>query len=181
MSDVGNLDNDTWGWWNATASNGVVYPTFTHRIDEKPTITYSIDSDKFISFSDMYHSKGVNLVGFKEYYENGISQNTSSVIINEENAKRMNFTVATNDIASKNINVYTAIESPVVYKNGVAVPSTTKVGGVEFLGTDSGYTIESSSLLPVPVLPVANFSAKRQKVMLHSLFSLATCQKMQLL
>ena len=151
VSNVGNLDNDTWKWWNATASNGVVYPTYTHQIDVTSplTIKYSIDAEKFIAFSDKYHSHGVNLVGFTEYYKNGISQNTSSVTINEEDAKHMNFTIATTGTDSKNISVYTAIESPIVYKNGVVVASTKTADGVEFLGANGEYTIMDSSLPPV--------------------------------
>ena len=154
VSDVGNLYNDTWKWWNISASNGAVYPTFTHWTDMTSPLTliYSIDAEKFTAFSDMYHLKGVSFVGFVEYYSNGVTQNTSSVTINEEDAKHMNFTISTTGPYYKNINVNTAIKSPIVYKNGVVVASTTTADGVKFLGTSGEYTIAENGLLPVVAL-----------------------------
>jgi hypothetical protein len=44
---VGNLDDDTWGWWETASTKGMVYPVFTHELDQDPAIKYSISNSKF--------------------------------------------------------------------------------------------------------------------------------------
>lgn len=65
---VGNLDDDTWGWWETASSAGMAYPVFTHQTDKDPSIEYSISYPKFQTWADNYDSKNVSIVSFYEYY-----------------------------------------------------------------------------------------------------------------
>jgi hypothetical protein len=65
---VGNLDDDTWGWWESASSAGMAYPVFTHQTDKDPSIKYSISYSKFQTWADNYESNDVSIVSFYEYY-----------------------------------------------------------------------------------------------------------------
>lgn len=72
--DVGNLDDDTWAWWELASRAGMVYPAFTHELDIEPAIKYSISPSKFRSWVDNYCSNNVPIVSFYEY--NQVNRNT---------------------------------------------------------------------------------------------------------
>lgn len=65
---VGNLDDDTWGWWEKASAAGMAYPVFTHQTDKDPAIIYSISYSKFKTWADNYDSNNVSVVSFYEYY-----------------------------------------------------------------------------------------------------------------
>ncbi|TFH04211.1 MAG: hypothetical protein E4H06_03265, partial [Methanosarcina sp.] len=44
---VGNLDDDTWEWWESASRAGMSYPVFSHQLDVEPAIKYSISRSKF--------------------------------------------------------------------------------------------------------------------------------------
>ncbi|HII79005.1 MAG TPA: hypothetical protein HA261_00995 [Methanosarcina sp.] len=71
---VGNLDDDTWIWWEAASSAGMAYPVFTHQTDKDPSIKYSISYSKFQTWADNYDSNNVSIVSFYEYYK--VNSNT---------------------------------------------------------------------------------------------------------
>jgi hypothetical protein len=73
-NDVGNLDDDTWVWWEPASKAGMVYPAFTHELDLDPAIKYSISRSKFLNWVDNYNSNGVSIVSFNEYGQ--INRNT---------------------------------------------------------------------------------------------------------
>ncbi|MDR7665810.1 hypothetical protein RG963_08500 [Methanosarcina sp. Z-7115] len=72
--DVGNLDDDTWEWWEPASRAGMVHPIFTHELDQDPAIKYSISRSKFRNWVDNYDSNNVSIVSFYEYSQ--ISRNT---------------------------------------------------------------------------------------------------------
>ncbi|MHC1756845.1 MAG: hypothetical protein AB9861_15695 [Methanosarcina sp.] len=72
--DVGNLDDDTWEWWEPVSGAGMVYPAFTHELDLEPAIKYSISSSKFRNWVDNYNSNNASIVSFYEYSQ--INRNT---------------------------------------------------------------------------------------------------------
>lgn len=72
--DVGNLDDDTWAWWEPASRAGMVYPAFTHELDLEPAIKYSISSSKFRSWVDNYNSNNASIVSFYDYGQ--INRNT---------------------------------------------------------------------------------------------------------
>lgn len=71
---VGNLDDDTWEWWETTSRAGMVHPVFTHELDLDPAIKYSISRSKFQNWVDNYDSNNISIVSFYEYGQ--ISRNT---------------------------------------------------------------------------------------------------------
>ena len=64
---IGNLDDDTWEWWEPASRTGMVYPAFTHELDQDPAIKYSISRSKFMNWVDNYNSNGASIVSFYEY------------------------------------------------------------------------------------------------------------------
>ncbi|WP_231593498.1 hypothetical protein [Methanosarcina siciliae] len=72
--DIGNLDDDTWAWWEPASGAGMVYPAFTHELDLEPAIKYSISCSKFQNWVDNYNSNKMTIVSFFEY--NRIGRNT---------------------------------------------------------------------------------------------------------
>ncbi|MDQ1253385.1 MAG: hypothetical protein QG646_2552 [Euryarchaeota archaeon] len=71
---VGNLDDDTWEWWRQVSEAGMVYPVFTHELDQEPAIKYSISCSKFNKWVDNYCSNNISIVPFYEYSQ--VSRNT---------------------------------------------------------------------------------------------------------
>jgi len=72
--NVGNLDDNTWEWWESASKAGMAYPSFTHELDLDPAIKYSISRSKFLNWVDTYNSNGASIVSFYEYGQ--ISRNT---------------------------------------------------------------------------------------------------------
>ena len=72
--NVGNLDDNTWEWWESASKEGMAYPSFTHELDLDPAIKYSISRSKFLNWVDTYNSNGASIVSFYEYGQ--ISRNT---------------------------------------------------------------------------------------------------------
>lgn len=71
---IGNLDDDTWEWWEPASKTGMVYPAFTHELDQEPAMKYSISRSKFMNWVDNYNSNGASIVSFYEYGQ--INRNT---------------------------------------------------------------------------------------------------------
>lgn len=113
LPNVGNLDNNSWYWWYRSANNSVIYPTFTHRLDQKKAIKYSIDYSKFRHFIDVYTNKNIQMVGFEEYYKKNINQKEANITILEKNDSNMIFSVKTNGYPC-NVNVLIENISPAI-------------------------------------------------------------------
>ena len=149
ITNVGNLANSTWGWWDSASLNNVVYPSFTRELDPEPAIISSIDYNKFTTFSNRYYNAGINLVGFTEYYKRGIAQNTTTINLEESNVNHIKFIPTTNGYPCV-INVKTSMAKPQVYANGVAITFTQTSDGVVFTANNSTeYVVASSTLIPV--------------------------------
>lgn len=71
---IGNLDDDTWPWWELASHTGMTHPVFTHQTDKSPAIKYSISPSKFKSWVDNCGSNNVSIVPFYDY--NLINRNT---------------------------------------------------------------------------------------------------------
>lgn len=71
---IGNLDDDTWLWWEPASHAGMSHPVFSHQLDKDPANLYSISYSKFKNWVSNYHSNNVSIVSFYEYSQ--ISRNT---------------------------------------------------------------------------------------------------------
>jgi hypothetical protein len=103
---VGNLDDDTWEWWKQVSEAGMVYPVFTHELDQEPAIKYSISCSKFNKWVDNYCSNNISIVPFYEYSQ--VSRNTYDAYFNvlKYNENLLTFNAHTNGARSFiNVNV----------------------------------------------------------------------------
>lgn len=104
--EVGNLDDDTWEWWETVSGAGMIYPVFTHELDQEPAKKYSISPSKFRSWVDNYYSKNVSIVSFYEYSQ--INRNTYDAFFDGilDNESQTTFNAHTNGgRALVNVNV----------------------------------------------------------------------------
>jgi hypothetical protein len=95
LPNIGNIDDATWGFWSSISAAGVAIPSFTHELDITPAIPYSISAGSFSSFLSNYASNGVQMVGYREYWE--IAQNSYHTLISNvlsEPGVSLSFTVA---------------------------------------------------------------------------------------
>jgi PKD repeat protein len=152
---IGNIYNNTWPWWSQASSNGVVYPVFTHRTDQDSpaTIKYSIDYSKFTRWVNNYHTASVKVTGFKQYYLNGIAQDTDSVNNIESGISNVKFTAALNSYPFI-ANVKTTFPVNSVLCGSKAIPFTRNKDGATFTVNSNG-TYLVNALKP----PVSAFSA----------------------
>ena len=106
-SSVGNLDDDTWEWWEQVSRAGMVYPVFTHELDQEPANKYSISCSKFNNWVDNYCSNNVSIVPFYEYSQ--VNRNTYDAYFDnlEYNESMITFDAHTNG-ARALINVNTS-------------------------------------------------------------------------
>ncbi|HWR25798.1 MAG TPA: hypothetical protein VN278_06125, partial [Methanosarcina sp.] len=105
---VGNLDDDTWEWWETASRKGMIYPVFTHELDQDPAIKYSISNSKFRNWVDNYFSNNVSITAFYEY--NQINRNTHDAYFDglKRSADLIKFDAHTNGARSLvNVNVST--------------------------------------------------------------------------
>lgn len=113
--DVGNLYDDTWGWWEPASKAGMSYPVFTHQLDIEPAIKYSISRSKFRDWVDNYYSNNMTVVSFYEH--NQISRNTYDTSFEnlQYNEKLVAFDAHTNGASALvNVNI-TAGNSTQIY------------------------------------------------------------------
>ena len=93
---VGNLEDDTWDWWNLASKAGIIYPVFAHQTDREPATKYSISFSKFRTWVDNYHAKGISIIPFQEWWL--INANTFDTIITNISVQKqtLTFKVKTN-------------------------------------------------------------------------------------
>jgi hypothetical protein len=95
LTNVGNVDEDNWPWWEAAISAGMVYPSFTHELDLNPPIAFSLSPDDLARYIDSYAAKGIEVVPWHEYWTT--AQNTYHTTISNfevEDGRVINFTVS---------------------------------------------------------------------------------------
>ena len=97
---IGNLDDETWAWWEPASNAGMTHPVFTHQLDKDSAIKYSISSSKFKTWVDNYCSNNVSIVPFYEYSQ--INRNTHDAYFDNisSNESFITFNAHTNGIKS---------------------------------------------------------------------------------
>ena len=150
ISTIGNIENGTYPyWWIHAIEHGAVYPVFTHQTDLATAPAGSaIDYSKFTAFSDGYKAKNVNLVGFYQYYTQGLAQNNTRVTVTKVDPEHtvLNVTTAGYPVL---VNVLPAFTGENVYVNDKTIPTVQSEGGTTFWVGNGTYTVGSSSYEPV--------------------------------
>lgn len=114
-NEVGNLDDDTWQWWEPASKAGMVYPVFTHEIDVDPAVKYSISRSKFCDWVDNYYANNMSIVSFYEYNKASLNTYDASFENLQYDEKLLSFDVHTNGVSALvNVNI-TAGNSTLVY------------------------------------------------------------------
>jgi PKD repeat protein len=145
VSMIGNIYNDTWPWWSQASANAVLCPAFTHRTDPDPTIKYSIDYSKFTKWVNNYHDASVKVTGFKQYYGNGLAQDTDSVNLIESNNSNIEF-MATLNGYSFLTNAKTTFPVNSVMFGNTSIPFTLNNDGATFTVSKTGIYVVSSNI-----------------------------------
>jgi hypothetical protein len=142
---VGNIYNTTWPWWSQASANAVVYPAFTHRTDLDFQIhnTHSIDYSKFTKWVNNYHDASVKVTGFKQYYLNGLAQDTASVDLLESDNSIVKFTPTFNGYPFIT-NVQTTFPVNSVLCGNMPIPFTRNNDGATFTVSVNGTYVVSS-------------------------------------
>jgi PKD repeat protein len=144
FSMVGNIYNILWPWWSQASANAVVYPAFTHRTDrDSETISHSIDYSKFTKWVNNYHDASVKVTGFKQYYLNGLAQDTASVNLIESDNSIVKFTAMLNGYPF-NANVQTTFPVKSVLRGNTSIPFTRNNDGATFTVSAKGTYVVSS-------------------------------------
>ncbi|RXA16682.1 PKD domain-containing protein [Methanosarcina sp. MSH10X1] len=157
VSSVDTLWNETWPWWSVSSEHGAICPCFTHETDYYPARKdYSIDPEFFKTFVTNLNSKGINLVGFSEWYYSSMAQTaTTDILQSDENS--MKFQLNTTGGYPVNLNLQTVISPSHLDCNGVSIPFERTSDGIKFRSVGNGtYTLTN-----VGVPPKANFTAKQ--------------------
>jgi len=143
---VGNIYNTTWPWWSQASSNAVVYPAFTHRTDLDFQIhnTHSIDYSKFTKWVNNYHDTSVKVTGFKQYYLNGLAQDTASVDLIESDNSIVKFTPTFNGYPFIT-NIQTTFPVNSVLYGNTPIPFTSNNDGATFTVSANGTYVVSSN------------------------------------
>jgi hypothetical protein len=142
LPNAGNLQNSSWEWAEPASIHGALHPMFTHQIDADPAIVYAIDYSKFKTWVDNYKAAGVDIVGFKHYYQNSISQ-TNTASLDSISSSEINLTISTP--VTCNVNVNNSLGSTAtVYKNNQLVAATVTGDSISFYGTSGTYVILSA-------------------------------------
>ena len=142
---VGNIYNTTWSWWSKASVNAVVYPAFTHRtdLDSPSTKGYSIDYSNFTKWINNYHDASVKVTGFKQYYLNGLAQDTASVNLIESDNSNVKFTATFNGYPFIT-NVQTTFPVKSVLRGNTSIPFTRNNDGATFTVSAKGTYVVSS-------------------------------------
>jgi PKD repeat protein len=154
---VGNIYNTTWSWWSRASANAVVYPVFTHRtdLDSQLTNTHSIDYSKFTKWVNNYHDTSVRVTGFKQYYLNGLAQDTASVNLIESDNSHVKFTATLNGYPFIT-NVKTTFPVKSVLRGNTLIPFTRNNDGATFTVSANGVYVASSN---ISTTVISQFSA----------------------
>jgi PKD repeat protein len=148
ISNIDTLSNATWAWWSEGSEHGAVCPCFTHETDNSPAISYSIAPELFETFVNNLNSKGINLVGFSNWYYSSMAQTATTNIL-QSDANTMKFQLNTAGGYPVNMNVKTTISPSNLDCNGVSIPFKKTSDGIQFTSVGNGtYT------LTLPTSPV---------------------------
>jgi PKD repeat protein len=156
LTNVSNLGDNCWNFWNSISAAGIVIPSFSHELDITPAITYSISPGNFSSFLSNYASNGVHIVGFREYWE--IVQNSYHTAISNivsDPGVSLSFTVA--NMGGKSRLLVNAPWANVVRdSSGGNVPYEVSGSGIVIEVEGGNYTVAAA--------PQADFSADKTAV-----------------
>lgn len=113
--EVGNLDDNTWQWWESASKAGMVYPVFTHQTDVEPAIEHSISRSRFQTWVNNCYANNMSIVSFYEYNKTNMNTYDASFENLQYDEKLLSFNAHTNGASALvNVNV-TAGNSTQVY------------------------------------------------------------------
>jgi hypothetical protein len=145
LSNVGNLEDANWDFWSRVSAAGAVFPTFTHRLDSAPAIKFSISPDKFSKFVQNFMSNGVQIVGYREYWDS--AQNSYHTTISNlrfDNGVLRGFTI--NNIGGNSrLLISTSSVKEVRDSRGQTVPFEKADGGIIVQVTAGEYVLDGNS------------------------------------
>lgn len=130
ITNVGNLCDSYWNWWDNASRAGITMPSFTHETDITPAITYSISPANFEIYVQNYRQHEMQICGFYHYWT--IAQNTNHTIISDltfEPDNVLSFSV-TNIGGNSRLFVAAPFVEMVLDSNGDEVNFTTTEGGI---------------------------------------------------
>ncbi|MBM4444686.1 MAG: PKD domain-containing protein [Chloroflexi bacterium] len=95
LSSIANLGDNCWTFWSTASAAGIVVPTFSHELDVTPAIVWSISADRFATYVSNYENRGVQIIGFREYWEKAQnSYHTAISNVVSDPGVSLSFTVA---------------------------------------------------------------------------------------
>jgi hypothetical protein len=145
LSKVGNLCDDCWNFWSSVSAAGIVIPSFSHELDITPAITWSISAGNFSTFVSDYASNGIQVVGFREYWEkaqNSYHTDISNIV--SEPGVSLSFTV--DNIGGKSRLLVNAPWANVVQdSSGGNVPYEVSGSGIIIEVEAGDYTVAAGS------------------------------------
>lgn len=145
LSNIGNLEDANWNFWKKTSAAGAVFPTFTHRLDSTPAIQFSVSPANFSRFVQNYLNNGVQIVGFREYWD--IVQNSYRTSISNlrfDKGNLLGFTVDNIGGKSRLFIATPSVES-VSDSQGNSVPFENADGGIVIEVRAGDYTLSGNS------------------------------------
>jgi PKD repeat protein len=159
LSQIANLADNCWTFWSKASAAGIVIPSFSHELDVTPAITWSISPANFSTFVSNYASNGIQIVGFREYWEK--AQNSYHTVVSNvvsDPGVSLSFTVE--NIGGKSRLLVNAPWADVVRdSSGANVPFEAYGSGIVVEVEDGDYTVAA-----VGAAPRADFSADKTAV-----------------
>ncbi len=143
LSNIGNLEDANWTFWEKTSAAGAVFPVFTHRLDTTPAIQFSVSPAVFSGFIQNYVNAGVQIVPYREYWN--IIQNSYRTTVSDlrtENRVLRSFTVR-NTGGKSRLFIATPSATKVVDQQGYSVPFEKADGGIVIEVPSGDYTLTS--------------------------------------
>jgi hypothetical protein len=148
-TNIGNLDNATWPFWNNASIAGISIPSFTHRTDIDPAVTYSIDTSKFLAWEARYRSSGMKITSFIDWYKTGENQKSATFTENTFLPGELeNFTSHTNGYpALVEVDLTYSADNIVRNTTGAVVNSSSSPDGKTQFYVNNGdrYTIDDGT------------------------------------
>jgi phosphodiesterase/alkaline phosphatase D-like protein len=148
LSSIGNLGDNCWDFWSAASAAGIVIPSFSHQLDVTPAITWSISPANFSTYVSNYESHGVQIAGFREYWET--AQNSYHTAISDvvsDPGVSLSFKVA-NTGGKSRLLVNAPWASAVTGSSGASVPYEVSGSGIIIEVESGSYTVAASAVAP---------------------------------
>jgi len=147
LTNVGNLQDNVWGWWEPASNGGAVIAAFTHDTDPDPANVYSISYSKFVVFVENYAAVGVRLVPHNEHLMMCMNMADATFDLIKHYEHTLAFIAHTNGFPAR---VHAALPSTAtVYDStGNEIPSESGVDGNIIFYVEDGETYTVKALPP---------------------------------